>query len=195
MAKQVDEKLVWHNEQIRVGDCKGYKYNPRSLTNNERKELKKSLEKFNLVEIPALDLDDTIIAGHQRIEVLMMLGRVDEIIDVRKPNRKLTKEEFDEYNLRSNKTTGEWDLEKLMAHFDKDLVASIGFSEEEMSKGLNQSSEDMESLMSARQEEKLVPYTKIHVLISFEPDIFLKIADMLKNIKDTKGVEYEQSAN
>ena len=50
--------------------------------------LNKSLKKFDVVEIPAIDLDDRILAGHQRIKALQLLGRGDGYIDVRIPNRK-----------------------------------------------------------------------------------------------------------
>jgi hypothetical protein len=41
----------------------------------------KSLKRFNLVEIPVINLDDQILAGHMRIAILIELGRGDEVID------------------------------------------------------------------------------------------------------------------
>jgi len=41
----------------------------------------------------------------------------------------------------------------------------------------------------------LKPYEKIHVLISFHPDKFAEIQSQLEAVKNTAGVEYEQSAN
>jgi hypothetical protein len=45
------------------------------------------------------------------------------------------------------------------------------------------------------EKEKLIPYTKVHVLISFHPDEYIKISEQLEKIKMTDGVEYEQQAN
>ena len=39
------------------------------------------------------------------------------------------------------------------------------------------------------------PYEKIHVLLSFKPDEFIKISKQLDEIRQTPGVEYEQQAN
>ena len=44
--------------------------NPRVITDKQMSDLKKSLKKFNLVEIPAIDFDGKILAGHQRIKAL-----------------------------------------------------------------------------------------------------------------------------
>jgi site-specific DNA-methyltransferase (adenine-specific) len=46
-----------------------------------------SITKFDLVEIPAVNTDGTIIAGHQRLRLLLELGREREMIDVRVPRR------------------------------------------------------------------------------------------------------------
>lgn len=123
--------LVWHNEKRKVKDLVPYGKNPRRLTDDEAARLKTSLRKFNLVEIPAIDIDNKIIAGHQRMKIMHLLGRRDEEIDVRVPNRKLTDKEFEEYNLRSNKNTGEWDFD-LLADLDETLLSEIGFSSEEL---------------------------------------------------------------
>jgi len=124
-------KLSWHTEKRKVKDLIPYELNPRILTDIQAEELKKSLNKFNLVEIPAIDSDNKIVAGHQRVKILLLLGRGEEEIDVRVPNRKLTDEEFREYNIRSNKNTGEWDLD-LLANFDEVFLTDIGFSSEEL---------------------------------------------------------------
>lgn len=121
--------LIWHNEKRKAADLKLWEGNPRQMTTEQAEKLYDSIVKFNLVEIPAIDLDNRIIAGHQRIMVLLALGRGSEEIDVRVPSRKLTEEEYREYNLRSNKNTGEWDWDKL-ANFDESLLKEIGFKDE-----------------------------------------------------------------
>ena len=47
----------------------------------------------------------------------------------------------------------------------------------------------------AYREMKLKPYTKTHVLISFEPDKLPEIAEHLEAIIRTEGIEYEQAVN
>lgn len=114
--------LEWSTEKRKVSDLIPFEFNPRKLTEEKKQQLIRSLEKFNLVEIPAINTDGKIIAGHQRIKVLIAIGRGDEIIDVRVPNRPLTDQEFKEYNVTSNVQVGIWDLEVLEEVFsDLDL--------------------------------------------------------------------------
>jgi hypothetical protein len=47
----------------------------------------------------------------------------------------------------------------------------------------------------APHKENLSPYNKIHILISLAPEKFPEIIDALEKIKNTAGIEYEQSAN
>jgi len=121
------EKLVWHNEIRKPNDLLPYEENPRQMTEEQALQLKKSLEKFNLVEVPAIDTDNKICAGHQRVKILQLLGRGDEDIDVRVPNRKLTDEEFREYNARSNRNTGDWNWD-MLANYGKDFLLEVGFN-------------------------------------------------------------------
>jgi DNA modification methylase len=95
--------------------------------------LKKSLSKYNLVEIPAVDTDGKIVAGHQRIAALILLGRENEIIDCRVPNRKLTDTEYKQYLITSNKVGGTWAEDLLAEYFDADLLLDSGFDQEELS--------------------------------------------------------------
>lgn len=123
--------LEWHNEKRRVNDLLPYERNPRQISEKQIEDLKRSFKKFNLVEVPCIDFDNKIVAGHQRVKVLQLLGRGEENIDVRVPNRKLTKEEFEQYLITSNAVGGDWDFEKLKS-FDIDLLLNIGFDETEL---------------------------------------------------------------
>ena len=119
--------LEWYTVQRKVSELVPYEYNPRKISDLDKHRLKQSLEKFNLVEIPVIDIDNTLIGGHQRVIILFELGRGEEIIDVRIPNRKLTEEEFKEYNLRSNILNGEFDYEKISDFFSEINLTEIGF--------------------------------------------------------------------
>ena len=125
------KKLNWHTEKRKVRDLVPFEGNPRIMNDKQLEDLKKSVSKFDLVEIPAIDTSNKIIAGHQRLKIMLLLGRGDEEIDVRVPSRKLTEAEFKEYNLRSNKNTGEWNFDEL-ANFDEDLLKEFGFDENEL---------------------------------------------------------------
>ena len=119
--------LQWTTEKRKVSDLIPYEINPRKMSEKQVNCLTDSLKKFSLVELPAIDKDNKIIAGHQRVSVMMMIGWQDKEIDVRVPNRALTPAEFKEYNLRSNANTGDWDLDILSAHFEISELQDIGF--------------------------------------------------------------------
>ncbi len=125
-------KLQWTTVQKRVNDLVPQDINPRVISDKQMSDLKKNLKRFNLVEIPAITIDGKILAGHQRIKALQLLGRGNDIIDVRIPNRKLTKEESDRYLIASNALGGTWDFSKLRS-FDLDLLVDIGFDQIDLS--------------------------------------------------------------
>lgn len=131
MSKTITETLIWTTEKRTAKELVPFPFNPRNLNDRQRKDLETSLAKFNLVEIPAINRDNTIIAGHQRLKILVALGRGDEIIDVRVPNRLLTPTEVKEYCVRSNKNTGEWDVETLRANFDLHELMGWGFTQDD----------------------------------------------------------------
>ena len=130
--------LEWRNEKRKISELVGHEKNPRKISDIQMKKLQDSISRFNFVEIPAIDQDNTILAGHQRIKAMQLIGRGEETIDVRVPNRKLTAGERDEYLIRSNKNTGEWDNE-LLAEFDEGMLADVGFESKELDKIFEQS--------------------------------------------------------
>src|SRR3990167_8627992 len=112
------KKLDWHNEKRKLKELTPFEHNPRQLSEKQYSDLKKSLLKFDLAEVPAIDTDNKICAGHQRIKILFDLYGADHEIDVRVPSRKLTQKEFEEYNIRSNKNTGSFDFDILANRYD-----------------------------------------------------------------------------
>ena len=69
--------LKWSTVARKVNDLIPQLVNPRTISDKQMAGLKKSLTKYNLVEIPAIDQDGAILAGHKRIKALQLLGRGD----------------------------------------------------------------------------------------------------------------------
>jgi DNA modification methylase len=109
--------LEFKTVQRTVNDLIPLDINPRKITEARRMKMIESLQKFNLVDLPVIDSDNTVISGHQRLRALQAIGRGDEVIDVRMPNRKLTDKEVKEYNLLANTHFGEFDFEALELDF------------------------------------------------------------------------------
>ena len=123
--------LVWSTEKRVVRDLVPHASNPRSLSAKQQKDLEESISRFNYVELISINSDNTVLAGHARLKVLIALGRAEEEIEVRVPNRTLTPKECAEYLLRSNKNTGSWDYELLKA-FDIEFLLDIGFDDTDL---------------------------------------------------------------
>jgi len=125
-------KLAWRTETKKVSDLANNPNNARSITPRMKKELEKSLKKFNYVEPIVVDTDLTVISGNQRLTVLVELGKQDEEVEVRIPSRKLSQKEFDQYSLIANRVHGDFDWEKL-ANFDLETILESGFDEVDLS--------------------------------------------------------------
>lgn len=124
-------QLTWHTESRKVDSLLPHKKSPRKISKEQAERLKKSLENYGLVEIAAIDLDGTILAGHQRMKALQLMGQGDTTVDVRVPNRKLTDEEAERYMIGSNAIHGEWDFD-LLKGFEMDLLIDLGFDQKEL---------------------------------------------------------------
>ena len=154
------QKLVWHTVEKKVNDLIPQDINPRIITDKQMSDLKKSLNKYNLVEIPAIDLNGKILAGHQRIKALQLLGRGEEMIDVRLPNRELTEDEAKQYLIASNALGGDWDFSALKS-FDLDLLLDVGFDETELTKFWDKDVELKDDLIDIEKEIKKAQDTDI----------------------------------
>lgn len=89
-----------------------------------------------------------IIGGNQRVTALIMVGRGEEKIDVRYPNRKLTKKEVKEYTIISNTHAGEFDFDMIDLEFS-DVINDIGFDVD----GLDDWKIEMEANLSNEVKE------------------------------------------
>ena len=149
------QKLKWTTVQKQVNELVPQKINPRKMSDKQMSDLKRSLKTYGLVEIPALDLDGQILAGHQRCTALKLLGRGKEIIDVRIPNRKLTKKEADQYLIASNKIHGDWDME-LLKEFDFGTLEFAGFDKVELGDIFDQDKEVQDDNFNVEKELKKI---------------------------------------
>lgn len=160
------EKLNWATVQKTVNNLIPQDVNPRVITDKQMSDLTRSLKKFNLVEVPAIDLDGKILAGHQRIKALQLLGRGGELIDVRVPNRKLTEKESKEYLIASNKLGGDWDFD-LLKSFDVETLSFAGFNDIELSEILDKEKDVVDDGFNVEEELKKIkkPKTKLGDII------------------------------
>ena len=121
------------------------------MTTKQATDLEASLKRFNLVEIPAINTDGMIIAGHQRINILTVLGRGDEDIE----------------------DLGEWDWAEL-TNFDTEMLLDVGFDENILENiFLDLHDEDKRGMTSSTQARGLPDVFTI-ILDDFQREIVLK---------------------
>lgn len=149
------KKLSWVTETRKISDLVPNIKNPRTISPKQIEDLKKSLKKFNVVEIPVIDTQNNVIAGHQRLMVLKLLGRENETIEVRVPNRKLTQSEYDQYLLVSNRVHGDWDWDALAKYFDMETLSLSGFDDIDLSKIFDVKA-DTENIFDEEKELKKI---------------------------------------
>ena len=126
--------IIWHSQKRKISELKPAPYNPRELTEKQAQDLATSLELFNLAEPIVINQNNTIVGGHQRINILKAkYGDNGTEVDVRVPNRLLTQDEEVELNLRLNKNLGQWNFDAL-ANFDEELLKDVGFESQELDK-------------------------------------------------------------
>jgi ParB-like chromosome segregation protein Spo0J len=176
--------MKWHTEQRVISNLIPLENNPRKLTEKQTKDLTRSIKKFDLVEIPAINLDGTILAGHQRLKIMALLGRGDEIVDVRVPDRKLSKKEAEEYLIRSNKNTGEWDFDLLASGFKQEELQDWGFDVGELKFGTGEETLDEPEFSELSDEKQTIK------LSFFKKDLDNIKQELERLRKDYPGLNY-----
>ena len=155
-------------ERLKVEDLKPAEYNPRKKLkpgDKEFEKLKNSIEEFGYVEPIILNKrTNTVVGGHQRLEVMKYLGHTEVdcvIVDLDEQKEKAL-------NIALNKISGEWDnelLTDLLKELDQEGIVSItGFETEELDAlfaGTEYNvSEDTFDVGEALEEIDNKPYTK-----------------------------------
>jgi DNA modification methylase len=126
------KKITWTNERRKVAELLPASYNPRSLSEDEKRNLQASIVENGEVEPVVINIgtrNNTLIGGHQRCVVYAELG-IQEI-DVRVPSQELTLDEEKRLNLHLNHSTGHFEFEKLK-EMDMDMLLDVGFGDEEL---------------------------------------------------------------
>jgi DNA modification methylase len=101
-------------QKMNLSELNPATYNPRKALKSgdpEYEKLKRSLEQFGYVELIVVNIanDNTVISGHQRLNVLKDMGVAEEdciLVELDTDKEKAL-------NIAMNKISGEWDKDKL----------------------------------------------------------------------------------
>ncbi len=122
--------MIWLNQKRKLKELIPYERNPRKVSDEKLKLLKKRIEELGYYNPIILDKDNTVLAGHQRLKILSQLGEKE--VDVRIPEKKLSKKDKDSIIVGDNLSIGEFDFEILQEDFSNKELEEIGFDIEEL---------------------------------------------------------------
>tara|TARA_Y100001938_G_scaffold47854_1_gene66668 strand:- start:37 stop:525 length:489 start_codon:yes stop_codon:yes gene_type:complete len=146
-------------EKIEISKLKPARYNPRQISTKQYNDLKKSIERFGLVDPIIVNKDFTIIGGHQRYKICKELKHKEidcVVLD-------LTKEQERELNVRLNKNTGEFDFDILSTEFDIDELVDWGFKHIDLGLNIDKIDEDKEDIATITiKEEDLIKAQQLY---------------------------------
>ncbi len=135
-------------KQVKISELKPAEYNPRLMTEKQALDLETSIKRFGFVDPIIVNIDNTIIGGHQRCKIAKKLGMTEVPVFY----LDLDKEKEKELNLRLNKNNGEWDWD-LLASFDKELLEDVGFNKEDIDFNLDLDDEENEAGLGEDKEK------------------------------------------
>lgn len=168
-------------EKKKISDLKPAPYNPRKSTEKQEAHLKKSLEKFGVVE-PIIFNKQTgyIVGGHFRVRELKKLGYKEVecvIVDLNEDDEK-------ELNIRLNANTGSWDNEEL-ANWDAEKLEEWGLDIPSFAPDVDYSILDDEDVSS--QLEDMTNGVKKAIQIEFEAEHYDEAYSLVKFWREKKA--------
>ena len=137
----MNKRIVWHIEKRKVADLKPYKKNPRIINEVGLHSLKKSFDEIGFAQPININLDNTILSGHARVQQLLKEGVVE--VDCYVPDRQLTPKQEEAVIIRMNKNVaGTWNFEMLKTDFDFNDLEEYGFTEDDFKDELDEKIKD-----------------------------------------------------
>lgn len=123
--------IKWESKKLKIDELKDYSSNPRKISKDEFGNLVRSLKEDGYHSRLLVNLDNTIIGGHQRKKALLKAGfSINDEIEVLIPDRLLVDEDFDRINIRDNLPFGSFDFDMLGNLFDPAQLIDWGMPPE-----------------------------------------------------------------
>ena len=152
-------------KKIPINKLKPATYNPRQINTKQYNDLKKSIERFGLVDPIIINKNgNVVIGGHQRLKIIKSLGEKTIgciVLD-------LNKEQERELNIRLNKNSGEFDFDILSSEFDIDELVDWGFKHIDLGLNIDKIDEDVEDSAT----------------ITIKEDDLIKAQDLYNDLKE-----------
>lgn len=160
--------------------------------------LTNSISRFGCVEPIIVNTrrgSNIIIGGHQRFEALKKLNVKECICVTISCSEK--EEKLLNLTLNNPKVQGRFidDLARYIDELEEMLPADLAKLDLQIEQLRADIADNEETKALPYKEENIKPYKKTHILLSFEPDILIKICKHLEALVKEPGVEYEQCSN
>jgi hypothetical protein len=190
---------------FKISDLRIPDDNPRTISPEALDGLMSSVRRFGIVEPIIVNVKPArprVVGGCQRLRVLQRLG-VEEVICVKvsctRPEEKLLNLTLNNPQIQGTFTeTALAQIRQLSADLkdDRDLVdLKIAELRHDLESSQRRTLGPSGSEAVDYHERTLRPYKRVHVLLSFAPELFGKLKDHLEVLAGVEGVEYEQGAN
>jgi ParB-like chromosome segregation protein Spo0J len=146
--------IQWSEYLVSIHELRDYSKNPRRISKSSFDKLVKSLREDGYHQRLLVNLDNTIIGGHQRKRALLEAGfRLDDKILVLKPDVLLNESELQRLNIRDNLEYGEFDFDILANEFNIEDLVNWGM-EGELFPSLGEQADDILKDASSEDAEK-----------------------------------------
>ena|ERR1700676_2303577 len=122
--------IEWELKKFDVKKLKVNPKNPRQISKKKYQQLESAIAKFGIIDKPIVNLDMTIIGGHQRLKIIKKMGLKE--VECWIPNKLLSQEEVDHLMVSLNLNQGEWDYDILANEFEPLDLLNWGFTEEQL---------------------------------------------------------------
>jgi len=164
--------------------------NPRVIKDEKFQKLVKSIQEFpKMLDLRPIVVNKSmmVLGGNQRLKACIEAGLKEVPILIAD---ELTKAEQERFIITDNVNFGDWDFSDLNANWNLESLENWGL---DIDSNLIQS--DLSFSDMNPEEIVLRPYNKTHVLLSFPPEKFAEIKDILDKITEFPWIEYEQTSN
>ena len=147
--------INWKLESIPIKELKDHPKNPRQIKKEQLQHLEELIKKFGLIDKPIVNLDRTVIGGHQRIKILKKM-KVKQI-ECWVPDSQLEQEDIDHLCIGLNLNQGQFDYDILANQWEPLDLLKWGFTEEQLL-GSCKEAEEILNGMDEEEEKKLKEY-------------------------------------
>lgn len=122
--------MNWKLQTFKLSQLKAHPKNPRQISKDQMVHLEGVIAKFGMIDKPVINLDMTIIGGHQRVKILKKM-KVKEV-ECWVPDELLEEKDVEELMIKHNLNQGSWDFDALANNFEVMDLLGYGFSEEQL---------------------------------------------------------------